>query len=226
MPPDAIILTFTNPKKCSFVGNWSDPISFSSWDALAPYKITTNVSWVDRELQQLNSDVLQMIGSFTLENIAWEARTGFFYKIANDQVECDLLGYIQPVNSRTSGSSTNNIINIQVRTNTFLQSFQPRTIMWNNVTNTVRILSTFQSHKSALLSSSFWLATDTAAVSPSNNTRPTLLNFIINLEKRKPTCLIVFYTLYRLCSYWKRWSWSMHVYLSHVYSFTCRPLLH
>ena len=30
------ILTFTRPKKCSFAGNRSDPISFSNCEAFAP----------------------------------------------------------------------------------------------------------------------------------------------------------------------------------------------
>ena len=37
------ILTLTNPKKCSLAGNKSDPISFSNWEALAPFKTKSNI---------------------------------------------------------------------------------------------------------------------------------------------------------------------------------------
>ena len=33
----------TNPKKCSLAGNKSDPISFSNWEALAPFKTKSNI---------------------------------------------------------------------------------------------------------------------------------------------------------------------------------------
>ena len=37
-------LTLTRPKKCSLAGNMSDPMSFSSWDALPPLRTKSNIS--------------------------------------------------------------------------------------------------------------------------------------------------------------------------------------
>lgn len=79
------------------------------------------------DLSRMNTDsksCCRITESFKLGIVGWEvvsSKSSIVWKDWNNQLECDLVGYIEPVNYRTSGYSTINIRYVPDRTNTFLQ---------------------------------------------------------------------------------------------------------
>ena len=100
-------------------------------------------------------------GSMTamLDHLGWEplavrrarARATLLYKIINNVVEVEFSQTIHQVDARTRGATRGSLRQIQVKTDTYQNSFLPRTITtWNNIPSEIKAAATVESSQSSL----------------------------------------------------------------------------
>ena len=100
-------------------------------------------------------------GSMTamLDHLGWEplavrrarARATLLYKIINNVVEVEFSQKIRQVDARNRGATRGSLRQIQVKTDTYQNSFLPRTITtWNNIPSEIKAAATVESFQSSL----------------------------------------------------------------------------